>query len=331
MLKNIWGGGVFLGVEIYSRDLEENLIVLNVYGPCVNREIFWQKLLDSPILQAGNIILGGNLNFSIGFSESWGHLAQIDPLSDYFGQLLEDHHWIDLPSTKLQFTWKNNRSGDQSLARRLDHFIMKEGLCSLFPRARQWVGSGGISDHRPIFLEIEARQQAQNAPYKFNATWLRDPSYLKLITDYWNAHPISENTDPVNGLVRNLSEIKGKSREWAKTKRKQDDQILSQAEQAIEALEENSDGTYISPKQKTLFEDLIKRRSQILRDREDSWRLRSRAIWLKEGDENSKFFHRFANGRKAINTIWELKDEQGHQVSNQGELAHLASSHFKNI
>ena len=177
-LKNIWGGGGFLGADIYSKEMEENLKIINVYGPCLNRELFWQNLLGSPLLQAENIILGGDLNFSIGFSESWGHLAQIDPLSDFFGQLLEDHHWIDLPSAKIQYTWKNNISGDQSLARRLDRFIIKEGLCNQHPRSRQWVGSGGISDHMPTYLEMGARHQTQKAPFKFNATWLRDPTYI---------------------------------------------------------------------------------------------------------------------------------------------------------
>lgn len=41
LLNNIWGGGGFLGADIYSRDLEENLKVINVYGPCHNRELFW--------------------------------------------------------------------------------------------------------------------------------------------------------------------------------------------------------------------------------------------------------------------------------------------------
>jgi len=38
-------------------------------------------------------------------------------------------------------------------------------------------------------------------------------------------------------------------------------------------------------------------------DREEAWRLRSRAAELLEGDDNTKFYHKFANGRKNINTI----------------------------
>lgn len=74
-LKNIWGGGGFLGADIYSKDLEEELRIINVYGPCHNRELFWCRLLSSPLLLEDNVILGGDLNFSLGFSESWGHMA----------------------------------------------------------------------------------------------------------------------------------------------------------------------------------------------------------------------------------------------------------------
>lgn len=73
------------------------------------------------------------------------------------------------------------------------------------------------------------------------------------------------------------------------------------------------------------------KRTQILKDREESWRLRSRAIWLKDGDNNNKFYHKFANGRKAINTIWELKNEHGKSIQTFQEMAALANSHFKGI
>lgn len=62
------------------------------------------------------------------------------------------------------------------------------------------------------------------------------------------------------------------------------------------------------------------KRTKILKDREESWRLRSRAIWLKEGDDNTKLYHKHENGRKAINTIWELKNGQGIPRASTGNL-----------
>jgi hypothetical protein len=39
---------------------------------------------------------------------------------------------------------------------------------------------------------------------------------------------------------------------------------------------------------------------------ETSWRQKSRALWLKEGDKNTKFFHRVANSHRKFNQVDSL-------------------------
>jgi hypothetical protein len=48
-----------------------------------------------------------------------------------------------------------------------------------------------------------------------------------------------------------------------------------------------------------------------LKQEEVLWRQRSRAVWLKDGDKNTKFFHGKASQRKKTNAIKKLKDEDG--------------------
>lgn len=69
------GGWVFIGADIFSKDLEKDIRVINVYGPYQNRETYWRRLFSTFLLQADDVILGGDLNFSMGFMESWGHMA----------------------------------------------------------------------------------------------------------------------------------------------------------------------------------------------------------------------------------------------------------------
>ena len=51
-------------------------------------------------------------------------------------------------------------------------------------------------------------------------------------------------------------------------------------------------------------------------------------LWLSCGDENTKFFQAFARGRKIVNTIWDLRDWVGEEVSSFEGLAKLGTEHF---
>lgn len=58
--------------------------------------------------------------------------------------------------------------------------------------------------------------------------------------------------------------------------------------------------------------DLERQRDKLLHSEEMVWRQRSRALWLKHGDRNSKNFHGKASQRRKTNTIKKLKDENEH-------------------
>jgi hypothetical protein len=48
-------------------------------------------------------------------------------------------------------------------------------------------------------------------------------------------------------------------------------------------------------------------RNGILRREEEQWHLRSRALWLASGDNNTKYFHNFASHNRVRKHIWEIK------------------------
>lgn len=65
--------------------------------------------------------------------------------------------------------------------------------------------------------------------------------------------------------------------------------------------------------------------------KEEHWRLKSRDLWLQEADENSKFFQQYARGRKSINIIWELQDQDGRNENTFVQLADIGVRHFSKI
>ena len=67
---------------------------------------------------------------------------------------------------------------------------------------------------------------------------------------------------------------------------------------------------------------------------EVKWRQRARIKWIKEGDSNSKFFHRVDNGRRKKN-IKFLVLEEGEALSNideiSGEMLNFFGKLYTNI
>jgi hypothetical protein len=80
-LKNSWEFDSGLGLEICSADLRMVLIVINVYGPYLERMPFWDSLVRKTFMICDSIILGGDLNFSLGAAEVWEPKARANPLS----------------------------------------------------------------------------------------------------------------------------------------------------------------------------------------------------------------------------------------------------------
>ena len=61
------------------------------------------------------------------------------------------------------------------------------------------------------------------------------------------------------------------------------------------------------------------------------WLQRSRITWLKEGDRNTKFFHRKAQWRAKKNRINKLKKEDGNWCHDQQEMQGMAVDYFQHL
>jgi exonuclease III len=64
---NSWGFDSGLGITFTSKELEEPLNIVNIYGPCHNRGPYWDNFFSKSFLKEKFLILGGDLNFSLGF------------------------------------------------------------------------------------------------------------------------------------------------------------------------------------------------------------------------------------------------------------------------
>jgi hypothetical protein len=71
--------------------------------------------------------------------------------------------------------------------------------------------------------------------------------------------------------------------------------------------------------------------NELLYREEMLWLQRSRISWLKEGDRNTKFFHRKTVWRARKNRITALQDQDGVVQDTASEMERLATSYFKTV
>lgn len=302
------GGKGFLGMDIFMGELGRPIRIINIYGPNLDRLPSWKKFLGSNHITSATV-LGGDFNFSLGVGESWGHHAQPDPISEQMNFLIDSYRLVDIPMNKKVPTWHNQRTREAALGIRLDRFLVHEDLIPLFPLYRQWVSSGGLSDHLPILLQVSNGSSKPRSPFKFFVGFIQDLDFINMVTDYWRSQPPLRDQRKSMDLYDRLNELKKLTESWARRKRIRDEQLLVDTESQIAQLTDERGTGYPSEASKTLLNNLVVQKSKILQEKEELWRLKSRAIWLKAGDCNTKYFHNLANGRKASNTIWQLPSE----------------------
>ena len=70
---------------------------------------------------------------------------------------------------------------------------------------------------------------------------------------------------------------------------------------------------------------------QSYRQEEEYWRLKSRSLWLKDGDRNTSVFHRQYRARLSRNHISELTSSDGSILKGNDQLKGAIEAHFQNL
>jgi hypothetical protein len=85
--------------------------------------------------------------------------------------------------------------------------------------------------------------------------------------------------------------------------------------------------TELMKEEEELQPQLEERRTQ----EEILWRKKSRVQWLKEGEKNTKFFHRAMVHRRLINKITHLEDGQGNPIREYTQIEAELNNYYRDL
>lgn len=226
------------------------------------------------------------------------------------------------------YTWSNRRLEAGNIMERLDRFLINITYLTSFATGQSNILNNSASDHYPITLTLLRHCQLGPLPFKYCSLWNRIPEARNAVWQAWTQH--------VEGSPTFIWETKMKRtrqalKNWAKTKFQEPELSKKHIKKGLGELQQKIEAFGLTQQDEENEKRIYSRLSQTLRDEETKWRLKSRQLWLREGDKNTSYFHKQVTIRKARNTVSTIKDSEGKIYTTQDTIKEAATNHFKNL
>ncbi|WMV40394.1 hypothetical protein MTR67_033779 [Solanum verrucosum] len=160
-----------------------------------------------------------------------------------------------------------------------------------------------LSDHSPITLQGGSWKKSKSY-FKFENWWLGTESFIDRVRTWWNSFDYTGRPDYI--LASKLKALKHKLKEWSRSEQGKLGQQRKSLLEKLAAMENIATDRGLTEDEATEKVRLLLNLEDLIKNEEIYWRQRSRSIWLKEGDKNTKFFQEIANAHKRYNNIDQL-------------------------
>ncbi|KAJ9562374.1 hypothetical protein OSB04_007534, partial [Centaurea solstitialis] len=219
----------------------------------------------------------------------------------------------DLRLGGRKFTWMN---ADCSKLSKLDRFLVNQNSLTTWPLMNEIALPRVFSDHCPIMLGT--KEDFGPIPFKLFNSWLGLSDFGDLVKDKWNDNPpCSRTTSKIDCLSINLRHLKSHIKIWSKELRKKDETELFSLKSKICSIDLLAELNQIDDNLVNERMALLAKVKDLMTKKVSDIKQKAKCKWLREGDENSRFFHSYVNNKAKrgrihglnINGNWETKPE----------------------
>ncbi|XP_071680546.1 uncharacterized protein [Lolium perenne] len=257
--------------------------------------------------------------------EHFSRRKRAERLMSEFREALSDCDLHDIGFIGTPWTFDNKQKGDRNVKVRLDRAVASPEWSLRFPNTRLRHIISSRSDHLPLLLTEDESAEFSPGNYmrRYEVFWEREPSLASAVEEAWSRRI---PTQDLGGISYTLKDIMSSLYRWKAANIKPLPKEIDKRRLLMEELISRMDSD--SEAEKTR---LAREMDELLYREEIAWMQRSRVAWLKEGDRNTKYFHRQASKRNWKNKIRSLRRTDGSFTHDKEEMEAMATSFYQNL
>lgn len=218
------------------------------------------------------------------------------------------------------YTWAKSKGKENAVEERLDQAMATEAWLSLFLETRLNNLFEAIFDHSPILLTTKVSTLLHFVrKFRFENTWFNEPDLEDIVVLGWNKVAGDDIIVKLDSCTHELNK-------WGKHLRTRIREEIDKCKSRIDEVRGCDDENSANE-----FNFLRVRLTDLLVQEETFCRQRAKAYWLKDGDQNTKYFHAHASARKKINKIQHLEHDEHVLVEDHAGMCSIATKYFDDL
>jgi endonuclease/exonuclease/phosphatase family metal-dependent hydrolase len=276
------------------------LNIFNIYAPCsfqVRRPL-WDTLLSLRSSRDGLWVALGDFNEVCSEDERLNSI--FNPLhAIQFNLFISNMGFVEYIMSGHRFTYMSD-GGDR--LSKLDRIFVDMEFMSRWPGASLLALDRLVSDHTPLVLKTTSLDFGP-IPFKFFNSWLG----LEGLNSIVNGLDTRDfNVFGFKTLWAILKSLRVKIKAWRADMKRLEDGTKQELGKSIDDLEKLAERRVLSGEERALRADMKQRLTKMSLMKAEDLLQKSRAKWIKAGDENTAFFHGIINRNTARNRIGRL-------------------------
>eukprot|EP00253_Pinus_taeda_P001699 PITA_01699 len=317
-IGTFWSGKIFLLERSYEtkhwiftelRHTSSNLLLalFNLYVPVhyAKKRECWKSLSDFLELHnPKNIVIGGDLNIIMDPKEKRGGSYTRDPMLYIVENLMLQWDLVDFKPVKGEYTWTNNRIGENRISATLDRFLTHSSIMMdrriIFSKILPKL----TSDHKPILLCLKEEEDLGPLPFRFSPLYAEREGFFETVQTAWQKE--------VTGSPSFMWEQKLKKCKLAEIQFDLEKTEISSLDIDKEKYAQRNTYSYF-------------------RREEEYWQIKSRSLWLKAGDRNTAYFHRQYRAHLSRNHIAKFTTSNGQVCKGFDQIKDATRNHFQTL